>query len=115
MVWILLVIQSLISAGGLVLLRFSMPLLVSVNRQLSFFSVGAGILGFLAYAASFLLWLFILSRNPVTFAYPITVAITLGTTVLLSWLFLGEKVSWMQLLGILLLCFAVFLVGKGAN
>jgi multidrug transporter EmrE-like cation transporter len=112
-VWILMVVQALVSACGLVLLRFSMPLLLATPRQLTYISIGAGALGVVAYAASFILWLFILSRNPVTFAFPITTAITIASTTVLAWAVLGETVTGTQIIGICLLCVAIFFVGRG--
>jgi drug/metabolite transporter (DMT)-like permease len=62
-----------------------------------------------------MLWLFILSKNAVTFAFPVTTAITIASTTLMAWAILGERVTPIQIVGIALLCVAVFLVGRGAN
>ena len=113
MTWILMIVQAVVSASGLVLLRYSMPFLLASPRQITLVSAATGALGVLAYAASFMLWLFILSKNPVTFAFPITTAITIASTTLLAWAFLGEAISISQLIGIGLLCVAVFFVGRG--
>jgi multidrug transporter EmrE-like cation transporter len=69
------------------------------------------ILGFLGYFVSSLLWLLILSRVELSYAYPM---ISLGYifVVFFSWLFFKEPVSLLRWMGVILICFGVSLVAK---
>jgi drug/metabolite transporter (DMT)-like permease len=60
--------------------------------------VGGGIL----YVASFLLWMYILSKAQVTYAYPVSVALTILFTTLGATLVLREQFTWLMFLGIFL-------------
>lgn len=111
MIWLLLSVQSVISAFGLLLIRSSMPQILSKGFQAGIMPILGGGLGVLFYAASFLLWMFILGKNPVSFAYPVTIGLTTLITVSGSVLFLKESVSFTQILGIVLLIAAVALIG----
>lgn len=112
MVWLLLALQSFISAAGLILLRWSMPQLLPKFFSAPPLALTGGFIGMLFYAGSFLLWMFILSKNPVSFAYPVTIGLTLGFTVLGSVFLLGEKVTFLQIFGIALMAVSVFLVSQ---
>ena len=110
MTWVLLGVQALISSSGLVMLRYAMPLILDRTTSTTFSSFAWGVFGMILYGLSFVMWLFILSRNPVSFAYPITVGLTLAFTVVGSHALLGEKVSLLQISGILLMAVAVLLL-----
>lgn len=110
MTFILLVGQAAISSAGLLMLRYSMPLILDRATPTNLASFGWALFGMVLYGVSFLLWLFILSRNPVSFAYPITVGLTLALTVVGSHLLLGERVSLLQIGGIVLMAASVLLL-----
>jgi drug/metabolite transporter (DMT)-like permease len=110
MVWLLLGIQAVISGSGVLVLRFAMPQILDKSIGLTLGLAGWLGLGVVLYGGSFLLWLYILSRNPVSFAYPIAVGVTLAVTVLGSYFFLGEKITVLQICGIALMLVAVFLL-----
>lgn len=67
----------------------------------------------LIYTAGFLIWLTVLSRVPLSVAYPI-IAATYVVVPLLSVLFLGEKLFWQHWVGIMLICIGVGVVGTAA-
>ncbi|MBN9139616.1 MAG: EamA family transporter [Micrococcales bacterium] len=69
--------------------------------------------GAFAYGASFLLWLYILSRSPVSYAYPVTIGLTLAMTLLGSVLLLHERISVVQAVGIAVLAVGMFLMSIG--
>ena len=60
------------------------------------------------YAVSFLLWLIVLSRLPLSVAYP-TLAVTYIIVPVTSMLFLGEKMFWQQWAGIALIVIGIIL------
>jgi drug/metabolite transporter (DMT)-like permease len=113
MLWLLLGVQAVISGSGVLVLRFAMPQILDKTGGLTLGLAGWAGLGVLLYGGSFLLWLYILSRNPVSFAYPIAVGVTLAVTVLGAYFFLGEKITVLQVVGILVMLVAVFLLSAG--
>lgn len=115
MVWILLAGQSIISSAGVLVLRQFMPLFIQKGIH-SEFSIWIGtISGIFLYGASFIAWLLILSKYQVSFAYPITIGLTMALTVGGAVLFLKETLSPLQILGIFLLVIAIFLVGSNSS
>lgn len=112
MVWVLLTAQAVISATGLLFLRYFMPLF-SEKMFSSSLGTWVGLLtGIVLYGASFLTWLFILSRYQVSFAYPFTIGVTLAITVTGAALLFRENISFLQIVGMCLLVIAVFLVSS---
>lgn len=62
------------------------------------------------YVASFLLWLTIVTKLPLTYAYPMSVGITLLATSLLSIFFLAESLSLFRVIGMLTILLGVVIV-----
>jgi len=67
--------------------------------------------GLICYGASMAPWLFVLSRLPVSAAYPL-VSIGYILTGLLGWFFLGEVVTSSRVGGIMLICAGVALIAR---
>ena len=67
-------------------------------------------LGISFYMASFLLWLVILTRNPVSIAYPVGIGLTLLFVGLGAKLLLGEMLSPAHLSGMALILAGVVLL-----
>ena len=103
-------LQALISSSGLLMLRHAMPLILDKANATALSTWVWGGLGVVFYGASFLMWLYILSRNPVSFAYPLTIGLTLALTVIGSAVLLHERIGGLQIIGIVLMgVAAVFL------
>jgi uncharacterized membrane protein len=66
-------------------------------------------IGFILYFASSILWLLVLSREEVSYVYPL-IALTYVFVGLLSWLLLHQQVPLLRWLGILLICVGVGIV-----
>ena len=109
-VWLLLGFQAIVSAAGVLVLRFAMPQILTKPMHLTLPLAGWAGLGIVLYGGSFLLWLYILSKNPVSWAYPIAVGVTLTVTVLGAYFVLGEKITVLQICGIALMLVAVVLL-----
>jgi multidrug transporter EmrE-like cation transporter len=77
------------------------------------FSTPIVILGFFMYGLSSLVWLFILSKLPLSLAYPL---VSMGYVLVLffSWLLLREQVSLTRLLGVAVICLGVVLLAVSA-
>ena len=67
--------------------------------------------GFFAYAVSAALWIVILSRAELSWAFPM-VSLSYVLTAILSPMLLGESFSIQRFIGILVICLGVFLVGR---
>jgi drug/metabolite transporter (DMT)-like permease len=67
--------------------------------------------GLLIYFASAAVWLLVLARIPVGFAYPF-VALGFVMTMLLAWLIRGETPSVPQMVGTLTICLGVAIMAR---
>ncbi|MCL6622532.1 MAG: EamA family transporter [Syntrophobacterales bacterium] len=116
---ILILLCVMINVTGQILLRygasklghlaFSCRALPALFRQVA---LNPFILGSLTCAGvGLLLWLVILSRAEVSFAYPM-VSISYVFTAVAAWRLLGENLRPIRLLGIFLICAGVFLIAR---
>ncbi len=67
------------------------------------------ILGFVCYGLSSVSWLVVLSRTELSYAYPM-IALGYVFVFFLSWWFFGDKVTWLRVAGLFLICSGVVLV-----
>lgn len=69
------------------------------------------LLGLVCYGLGFMVWLIVLAKAEVSYAYPL---ISLGYvfTAILARLLMGEAVSLTRMTGILVICLGVFLVAR---
>jgi drug/metabolite transporter (DMT)-like permease len=69
------------------------------------------LIGVVCYGTGFLVWLVVLAKAEVSYAYPM---ISLGYvfTAVLAWLLLGEQVTVMRFAGILVTCLGVFIIAR---
>ena len=67
--------------------------------------------GLLCYGLGFMVWLIVLSKAEVSYAYPL---ISLGyiLTAVLAWALFGEALNENRLVGILTICLGVFLIAR---
>lgn len=104
-----------ISAFGQVLLKYAMnkhgSIEFSLRGLVGLFTEPRLLLALLLYAAALLMWLHVLSKIPLSTAYPI-LAITYVIVPLLSFLFFGERIHQFQVLGICFILIGVALIGK---
>jgi len=67
--------------------------------------------GLCLYVLGAAFWLTVLSRVPLSFAYPI-LALSYAITPVLAWFLLGEDVPLVRWLGIVVICLGVVLVSR---
>ncbi len=69
------------------------------------------LIGLICFGSSFLLWLVVVSKMELSFAYPM---VSLGylVVVLASWVLFKENLSWLRLAGLLMICMGVSLVAR---
>jgi multidrug transporter EmrE-like cation transporter len=109
-----------LSAGAQVILKWGMSG-AAVQRALEAGSLpntllaiagsGGVLLGLSMYFASALVWLFVLARVDVSYAYPF-VGLGFVLTMLSGWLILGEDVGILRIVGTLLVAAGVVLIAR---
>ncbi len=69
------------------------------------------ILGLFCYGMGFMVWLLVLAKAEVSYAYPM---ISLGyvLTALLAWQLFGESVTLTRMAGIFITCLGVFIIAR---
>jgi drug/metabolite transporter (DMT)-like permease len=80
------------------------PVLLKIALNPNIWVGGVGFIGGSVF------WLFVLSRAPLSLAYPI-LALSYFVIVFESWLFFGERVTWVRVLGVGIIIVGVVLVG----
>src|SRR3989338_320628 len=68
------------------------------------------LLGLALYGAGFLAWMFLLSRNSLSFVYPLSLSLNVILVFLFARVFLYEPVSYFQMLGVALIIAGMYLV-----
>lgn len=69
--------------------------------------------GLFFYLISSVFWIFALSHKDLSYAYPM---LSMGylAVIFISWAFLGEEITLLRILGVVLISFGIFLVFKSA-
>jgi multidrug transporter EmrE-like cation transporter len=67
------------------------------------------IMGFACYGLSSVAWLVVLSRTELSYAYPM-IALGYVLVFFLSWWFFDDKVTWIRIVGLILICAGVVVV-----
>ncbi len=69
------------------------------------------IIGLFCYVTGFLVWLIVLSKAEVSYAYPL---ISMGyvLTAVMAWILFGENVTLLRMAGILITCMGVFIIAR---
>jgi len=69
------------------------------------------ILGLGCYGLAFLVWLIVLAKAEVSFAYPM-ISLSYVFTAILAWQLLGEHVTVTRIAGILVTCLGVVIIAR---
>jgi drug/metabolite transporter (DMT)-like permease len=115
----LILLDVCLNVTGQLSLKYGMSRIGSFSLSLSnlppVFLKAAGnfyiLFGILCYSMGFLVWLIVLSKAEVSYAYPL---ISLGYvfTAILARLLLGEAVGVTRMAGIVVTCLGVFLIAQ---
>ena len=119
MVLALIFIDVILNVAGQLSLKYGMSQFGNFSLSLStlppvFLKAATNLnvlLGLVCYGLGFLVWLIVLAKAEVSYAYPL---ISLGyvfTAILAKFMF-GEAVSFTRMAGILVTCLGVFLVAR---
>lgn len=120
--FLLIFTPIIIAAAGQLVLKLGMNKIGGFNfaqtSLLSFFSkiltTPLVILGLFLYGLSASLWLVVLSREKLSFVYPM-VAFSYVVTVILSVVILREEVPWLRWVGLGIICLGIFLIAKSSS
>lgn len=113
----LILVAVSLGAAGQLLLKTGVDLARATAREgavgllLAAFTQVRVLAGFSLYAVSSVLWLLVLSRSELSYAYPM-IAVGYIVVVFLSWLVLNEQVGMLRLGGLALICLGVVLVAR---
>jgi drug/metabolite transporter (DMT)-like permease len=118
-VLILILVDVALNVTGQLSLKYGMAKIGNFSLSLStlppvFIKAATNLhvlLGLLCYGLGFMVWLIVLSKAEVSYAYPL---ISLGYvfTAILARALLGEAVGVTRMLGICVTCFGVFLIAR---
>ena len=107
-------IAALISAFGQVLLKYAMlkhgQITHSPSGLFSLFTEPSLAVALALYAGALLMWLQVLSKVPLSVAYPV-LALTYAIVPILAFLFFRERISWSQIAGIAFVLIGVAIMG----
>lgn len=107
-----------VSACGQVLLKYAMikhgPISFSPRGFFGLVSEPRLILALCLYGAALIMWLQVLSKMPLSTAYPV-LAITYILVPVLSIFFFDERITQVQIIGICLVLAGVTLIGGGTG
>ncbi|WP_408952601.1 DMT family transporter [Lysobacter sp. Hz 25] len=112
---LLFLIYTSLSVGGMVLVKYALPALKASWEQQHQFLNLPGLLvatGAAMYVFSFLTWMVILARAPLSTAYPIAVGLAISMSSLCAVFILKEQLSGVGMLGIALIFAGVVLLTK---
>ncbi|MCX6816319.1 MAG: EamA family transporter [Candidatus Beckwithbacteria bacterium] len=110
--FLLIFTPIILAAIGQLILKIGMNKLGVFNLWKTFTNPTI-ILGLFFYGASLILWLMVLSKEKLSFVYPL-VAFSYVVTVFLSKLILGESVPALRWMGLFVIIIGILIVAKTA-
>jgi len=116
--WILILSAIFLNVCGHLFLKAGMNKIGAISLDhlfLSFtriFSTPFVLLGLFSYVSSVAMYMVVLSRVDISYAYPLMMGLGYSMIVLFSWQIFGEPFSSFKWIGIALILIGVFLLGK---
>ncbi|MFH0943323.1 MAG: EamA family transporter [Candidatus Beckwithbacteria bacterium] len=110
--FVLIFIPIILAAVGQLILKIGMNKLGSFNLMKTFLN-STVILGLFFYGASLILWLIVLSKEKLSFVYPL-VAFSYVVTVLMSKFILKEPVPSLRWVGLGVIILGILIIAKTA-
>lgn len=117
--WIMIFSAIFLNICGHVFLKAGMnkvgaidPLLLFLDFKRIFLSTPFVLLGISSYVASVALYMVVLSRTNLSFAYPLMMSTGYALIVLISWQVFKEPFSTLKWMGVSLIFIGVLLIGK---
>jgi len=117
--WVMIFAAILLNVGGHVFLKAGMnrtgvinPMLLISDFKRVFFTTPFVLLGICSYVASVALYMVVLSRTYLSFAYPLMMSTGYLLIVIFSWQVFKEPFSFYKWIGMGLILVGVVLIGK---
>jgi small multidrug resistance pump len=112
MIYFLFIIYILLSAGGLILFKLgSKDLVVNIiNGQINLIFNWYLVCGLISYVVSFILWLYIITQTKLSLSLPISVGLVNICVLIGASLFVGENVSMLQWLGVIIIIIGLIIL-----
>lgn len=112
---ILFILYVLLSSSGLILFKLGAG---NANIHIHLFGLALNfsvksIIGIICYGCSFILWMYIVSRMNLTLAMPLSIALVNTLVVIFSLVFLKEKITIIQAVGIFIVIIGVSIMSVG--
>lgn len=112
MIYVLFTIYVILASSGLILFKYgSNGISINFIKGLHFSFSWISLLGIICYMASFILWLVIVSRTKLTWAFPLSVALINLIIFISSSILFKETITWVNILGVILISLGVGLIG----
>lgn len=117
---ILIISSVLLNCVAQILIRKGMLSIgeISINFRQLYLHIGEMLvnvylwISVICYFLSFIIWMLVLSKVEVSFAYPF-LSIGYVVTAFAGYWLLGESLSVMRIVGILVICIGVYLISRG--
>ncbi len=117
---ILIISSVLLNCIAQILIRKGMLSIgeISINFHQLYSHIGVMLtnvylwISIICYFLSFIIWMLVLSKVEVSFAYPF-LSIGYVVTAFVGYWLLGESLSAMRIAGILIICIGVYLISRG--
>lgn len=97
---LLIILYIILTVSGLTLFKLGTMKKMFLLQIFKFEISAVSLLGIVCYGCSFLTWLYITSKNDISYIYPIANGLVTIATILSGILFLSEKVNIIQWLGV---------------
>ena len=72
-------------------------------------------IGFVSYGISALIWFRVIGSEPLSTAYPLLVSITFMLVTLGAVILFKERITWGKVIGLLIILFGIFIIGKESS
>lgn len=117
MIYLLFAVYIILTVSGLMLFKLgSTDLSMKIVHHIINFSINSKfILGLLCYLSSFLLWLYIIAKMKLSLALPISVGLVNLLVLICSALIIGEKITSLQWIGVIIIIVGLFIINIGGR
>ena len=112
MIYVLFTLYVILASSGLIIFKIgSKDIAINFVKGLNISINWLSLLGILCYAVSFVLWLVIVSKTKLTWAFPLSVALINTAIFIISAIVFKETITWVQIVGTVLIIIGVSLIG----
>lgn len=117
MIYFLFIIYVILASSGLILFKIgSSDSVINFIKGINISFSWQAIIGIICYFFSFILWLLIVSKTKLSWAFPLSVGLINTVILIASSIIFKEQITWVQIVGVVLITIGLALIGiKGGN